>query len=75
VASNACVEKNPDPTYRHASEAAYKAFRDMKYGVRIYWGSTHCSRMMKILAECKYLHLKDLRHHLTKALAGRASAP
>lgn len=32
------VEEVPDADYRHASEAAHQAFRDMKYGVRIHWG-------------------------------------
>src|SRR5438270_9917751 len=32
------VEDKPIPEYRWASEAAYDAFRDMKYGVRIHWG-------------------------------------
>lgn len=32
------VEREPDPDYRHAPEAAREAFRDMKYGVRIHWG-------------------------------------
>ncbi|MFO1447023.1 MAG: alpha-L-fucosidase [Opitutaceae bacterium] len=32
------VEEVPDADYRHASEAAYRSFRDMKYGVRIHWG-------------------------------------
>ena len=35
---NAYVEEVPDANYRHASAGAYKAFRDMKYGVRIHWG-------------------------------------
>src|SRR5579863_4555144 len=32
------VEDEPVPEYRWASDAAYEAFRDMKYGVRIHWG-------------------------------------
>ncbi len=28
----------PGPEYHHASEAAFEAFRDIKYGVRIHWG-------------------------------------
>lgn len=32
------VEDKPIAEYRWASEAAYEAFRDMKYGVRIHWG-------------------------------------
>jgi alpha-L-fucosidase len=32
------VEEVPVADYRHASAAAYQAFRDMKYGVRIHWG-------------------------------------
>lgn len=28
----------PGPEYRHASEYAFEAFRDIKYGVRIHWG-------------------------------------
>jgi len=28
----------PDPDYPHASAAAYEAFNDMKFGVRIHWG-------------------------------------
>src|SRR4051794_28200992 len=38
AAANPYVETDPDPDYRHASEAAYRAFRDIKYGVRIHWG-------------------------------------
>ena len=32
------IEDEPVPEYRWASEAAYEAFQDMKYGVRIHWG-------------------------------------
>jgi alpha-L-fucosidase len=32
------VDAAPIPEYRHASAAAFEAFRDMKYGVRIHWG-------------------------------------
>jgi alpha-L-fucosidase len=32
------IEDEPVPEYRWASEAAYEAFRDMKYGIRIHWG-------------------------------------
>lgn len=32
------VEDRPEAGYHHASAAAYEAFRDMKYGVRIHWG-------------------------------------
>jgi alpha-L-fucosidase len=32
------IEDEPIPEYRWASDAAYEAFRDMKYGVRIHWG-------------------------------------
>jgi len=32
------VEDEPVPEYRWASDAAYEAFQDMKYGVRIHWG-------------------------------------
>jgi alpha-L-fucosidase len=32
------AEIDPDPDFRHASPAAYAAFRAMKYGVRIHWG-------------------------------------
>jgi alpha-L-fucosidase len=32
------IEEVPVPEYRWASNAAYEAFRDMKYGVRIHWG-------------------------------------
>jgi alpha-L-fucosidase len=28
----------PGPEYRHASESAFEAFHDIKYGVRIHWG-------------------------------------
>jgi alpha-L-fucosidase len=34
----AFAEKEPDADYRHASAAAYEAFRAMKFGVRIHWG-------------------------------------
>ena len=29
---------DPGPDYHHASDAAFEAFRDLKYGVRIHWG-------------------------------------
>src|SRR6185437_3124293 len=32
------IEDTPVPEYHWASESAYEAFRDMKYGVRIHWG-------------------------------------
>ena len=32
------VEEVPVAGYQHASPAAYEAFRDLKYGVRIHWG-------------------------------------
>jgi alpha-L-fucosidase len=32
------VEDDPVPEYRWASDPAYEAFRDMKYGIRIHWG-------------------------------------
>ncbi|MBZ5581016.1 MAG: alpha-L-fucosidase [Acidobacteriia bacterium] len=32
------VEDVPVPQYRWASEKAYEAFRDIKYGVRLHWG-------------------------------------
>lgn len=32
------VERENEPGYQHASPAAFEAFRDMKYGVRIHWG-------------------------------------
>ncbi len=32
------VEDTPVPGYHHASPAAFEAFRDLKYGVRIHWG-------------------------------------
>ncbi|MDR1813331.1 MAG: alpha-L-fucosidase [Tannerella sp.] len=32
------VEETPDDDYLHASEAAYEAFRDIKFSVRIHWG-------------------------------------
>lgn len=32
------VERDPVPDYQHASEAAYEAFRDLKFGIRIHWG-------------------------------------
>jgi hypothetical protein len=32
------VENEPDADYLHASEAAYEAFCDMKFAVRIHWG-------------------------------------
>jgi alpha-L-fucosidase len=32
------IEDEPVPEYRWASDTAYEAFRDMKYGVRIHWG-------------------------------------
>jgi alpha-L-fucosidase len=32
------IDPVPDSDYHHASEAAYDAFRDMKYAVRIHWG-------------------------------------
>jgi alpha-L-fucosidase len=32
------IEDTPVPEYKWASEAAYEAFQDMKYGIRIHWG-------------------------------------
>jgi alpha-L-fucosidase len=32
------VEVDPVPAYRHASETAYEAFHDWKFGIRIHWG-------------------------------------
>jgi alpha-L-fucosidase len=32
------IEETPVPEYRWASEGAYEAFRDIKYGVRLHWG-------------------------------------
>lgn len=32
------VETVPDADYRHASAAAYEAFHDLKFGIRIHWG-------------------------------------
>lgn len=32
------IEETPVPEYHWASESAYEAFRDMKYGIRIHWG-------------------------------------
>ena len=32
------MEETPVPEYRWASEAAYEAFQDMKFGIRIHWG-------------------------------------
>jgi alpha-L-fucosidase len=32
------IEEEPDADYLHASEAAYEAFRDIKFSVRIHWG-------------------------------------
>jgi alpha-L-fucosidase len=32
------VELDPVPAYHHASPAAFEAFRDWKFGVRIHWG-------------------------------------
>jgi alpha-L-fucosidase len=32
------VEEVPIPEYQWAPEAAYEAFRDMKFGIRIHWG-------------------------------------
>ena len=32
------VETDPVPEYEHASEQAYEAFRDLKFGIRIHWG-------------------------------------
>ena len=32
------VEEQPVPEYQHASPAAFEAFEDIKYGIRIHWG-------------------------------------
>ncbi|MDR0522009.1 MAG: alpha-L-fucosidase, partial [Planctomycetaceae bacterium] len=32
------AENEPDSDYRHASEAAYESFRDIKFSIRIHWG-------------------------------------
>ena len=36
--SNNYIEDDPVPEYSWASDEAYEAFQDMKYGVRIHWG-------------------------------------
>lgn len=41
------IEDQPVPDYRWASGAAYEAFRDMKYGVRIHWGIYSVAGFMK----------------------------
>jgi alpha-L-fucosidase len=35
---NSYIEEVPLPGYQWASQSAYEAFNDMKYGVRIHWG-------------------------------------
>ncbi len=37
-ATRSYIELDPVPEYQHASEAAYEAFADWKFGVRIHWG-------------------------------------
>ncbi len=37
-ATRGYIEETPVPDYQHASPAAFEAFRDLKYGVRIHWG-------------------------------------
>lgn len=32
------IEDQPVPEYQHASPAAFDAFEDIKYGIRIHWG-------------------------------------
>lgn len=39
------VEDIPDSDYYHASEEAYDAYRDMKFGVRIHWGIYSINQM------------------------------
>jgi alpha-L-fucosidase len=41
------IEDEPVPEYQWASSAAYEAFRDMKYGVRIHWGLYSVAGFMK----------------------------
>jgi alpha-L-fucosidase len=36
--SDSYIESVPIPENRHASPAAYEAFEDMKFGIRIHWG-------------------------------------
>jgi alpha-L-fucosidase len=36
--SNNYIEDDPIPEYNWASDEAYEAFQDMKYGVRLHWG-------------------------------------
>lgn len=38
VGTGSYIESVPIPEYRHASPAAYEAFEDMKFGVRVHWG-------------------------------------
>lgn len=38
VRTSGYVEEDPLPEYKWASDSAYEAFKDMKYGVRIHWG-------------------------------------
>jgi len=37
-ATKSYVEEQPEADYQHASPAAFEAFKDIKYGVRIHWG-------------------------------------
>lgn len=41
------VEETPVPEYRWASSAAYEAFRDLKYGVRLHWGPYSIRRLKR----------------------------
>jgi alpha-L-fucosidase len=38
--------ETPVPEYQHASPAAYEAFQDLKYGIRIHWGIYTLARQM-----------------------------
>jgi alpha-L-fucosidase len=52
----------PDADYTHASEAAYKNFRAMKFGVRIHWGLY--SLLPKSRESWSFLELSDAQRQV-----------
>ena len=58
------IDPVPDADYHHASEAAYDAFRDMKYAVRIHWGIYSVARMVHESWPFMGLSNEERQHYL-----------
>ena len=59
------VETVPVPEYQYASEEAYEAFDDHKYGIRIHWG---LYSMQHLEASWPFLHETDVERQAYQQL-------